>query len=299
MDKFKDEELVEEIIGRLRARDEACRALKTLTGRLEALNRKLLESEKAKSHFLSNIRNEINNPLTSVLTLCEVIVSDEGGLDMKTVKSFASAMYKDAFNLSFQLRNIFLAAELESGEAAPSVATVDINALIRGTMEAFQHRAAEKGLKVTIDTAGQENIHFQTDAEKLQCVIANLLANAIEYSCENSSVEIIALRDGETLKISVADHGAGIEEKDHGAIFDRFRQLDAGATKRHAGHGLGLSVTRSILELLEGTIRLASRKGQGAEFEVSLPESEQEKADAFYMDGNEFFFSGCKAPERF
>lgn len=293
MDRYRDEEIINELMRRLKAKDKACHDLTAMTKKLASLNERLLESEKVKSHFLSNIRNEINNPLTSVLTMCELILSTDGPMDLdaETCRSLVGTIRKEAFSLNYQLRNIFAAAELEAGESVLSVSAVDMATLMKSTVEAFRHRAAEK--KITVSTTltdAVRNHFFRTDPEKLQCVLANLLANAIEFSYEERPVTIKAWKDGGELSVSVTDYGIGMEERDQGAVFERFRQLESGSTKHHGGHGLGLSIIKSTLELLGGAISVVSKKGAGAVFTVTVPEMAGEEATVFSVDGNEFFF---------
>lgn len=293
MDRYRDDEIINELMRRLKAKDKACHDLTAMTKKLAALNERLLESEKVKSHFLSNIRNEINNPLTSVLTMCELILSSDGPmeLDAETCRSLVGTIRKEAFSLNFQLRNIFAAAELEAGEGVLSISALDLATLMKSTVEAFRHRAAEKKINISTNLTDEVRNHFfRTDPEKLQCVLSNLLANAIEFSHEERPVTVKAWKDGGELKVSVTDYGIGIEERDQGAIFERFRQLETGSTKHHGGHGLGLSIIKSSLELLGGTISVVSRKGAGAVFTVTVPEMAGEEASVFSVDGNEFFF---------
>ncbi|MEK6790947.1 MAG: HAMP domain-containing sensor histidine kinase [Deltaproteobacteria bacterium] len=294
MHELSDEEITRELLRRLQEKDRAYHDLSVVTKKLEVLNARLLESEKVKTDFLSNIRNEINNPLTSVLTLCEFLVSDADSTGQETLMSVAWTIYKEAFNLSFQLRNIFAAAELEAGDAQLCISNVDIPSLIRNTVQSFKHRMAEKKL-IAAFRLGDEwsgSPHFAVDADKLQRILANLLANAIEFSHDGKTIEIKACREGASLVITVEDHGIGIEKDKHGVIFDRFRQLEAGVTKSHPGHGLGLSITRAFVELMNGTIKVNSARGEGAAFTVTLPEGQPVAgATAFSEDGNDFFFN--------
>ncbi|MBI5643256.1 MAG: HAMP domain-containing histidine kinase [Deltaproteobacteria bacterium] len=299
MNKFSDDEIVKEIMSRLQAKDKAYHDLTAMTKKLAGLNERLVESEKVKGHFLSNIRNEINNPLTSVLTMCELIISNESQVDLDICKNLVSTIHREAFDLSFQLRNIFTAAELEAGDTVLSTAALDMDSFLKSTIESFQHRANEKRLNITYElTDSAKNNFFRTDPEKLQSVLLNLLSNAIEYSIEGRPISIRAWKDGGRLNISVTDYGIGIDERDQKAVFERFRQLETGATKRHGGHGLGLSIIKSVLELLGGTITVVSKKGAGAVFTISIPEMAATEASDFSVDGNEFFF-GSSDGERF
>lgn len=302
MDRLTDDDVIRELLKRLKAKDEANHGLLVMTKKLEDLNERLMESEKVKGHFLSNIRNEINNPLTFVLTMC-ALISKNGITDIETLKSAIGTIHKEAFHLNFQLFNIFAAAELEAGDAVLDASTVDIRALISSAIDSFQRKAAEKGVSVVLELAEGLKISglFKTDSEKLQCIIVNLLANAIEYSHEAGHVEITVQKYGGGLQITVTDHGVGIDEKDQYVIFERFKQLDSGVAKSHAGHGLGLSVTKAMIELLNGTMSVKSGRGAGASFILTIPEmSAMDGTGTFSADGNNFFFEdSAEDSERF
>lgn len=290
MNTMRDHELVDELRERLAAKDRAYQDLAAVTAKLEELNRKLVESEELKSSFLSNIRNEINNPLTSVMALSELLADGDGAPDTETLKSIAGLIHRDAFSLNFQLRNVFAAAELEAGEAAPSFMNTDIESVLKDSIASLSGRAEDK--KVKIEFAITEEVKaaaFRTDAEKLHRIFLNLLANAIEFSPEGGEVRASASLESGALVISVRDSGPGIDKKDHDAVFERFRQLESGATKHHAGHGLGLSIVKASVELLGGEIAVESAVGKGSVFVVRLPEAPPSESADLLSCGAEFF----------
>lgn len=292
MDRIDDEKLLEELKRRLEENRIAVGNLRAMTQNLEAVNEKLRRSEALKSDFLSNIRNEINNPLASILGVTGQIA--EGKVDSATAREMAATIFSEVFDLDFQLRNIFAAAELEAGEAVLSPARVDVAELVRGQLRAFDHKIRKKRLAaefVCDHCAPGDSLVFTTDPDKLQTVLANLLANAIEFSPEKKKVQVRAGNDGGRLRISIADEGIGIPEQDRKQVFDRFAQLDTGARKRHHGHGLGLSIAKALVEMLGGSITLASGKGQGCLFTVSVAEiAAGEGVDVSADAGNAFIF---------
>ena len=294
MERIDDEMLLSELRKRLEENAIALANLRTMTLNLETVNEKLRQSESLKSDFLSNIRNEINNPLMSIMGLAKQIMSRKA--DAETSRSMVGSIYNEAFDLDFQLRNIFAAAELEAGEATLSIARVDVAALIQGQLTAFGHKAAEKKIILEYDgpsAAGGGGLAFTTDPDKLQKVLANLLANAIEFNLDGKRVTVRVWRDDSRLNISITDEGVGIREEDRKKVFDRFVQLDTGVRKRHKGHGLGLSITKALVEMLDGTIALSGAEGRGCVFTVSIAEREPGRAvDVTSGDGNEFIFDG-------
>jgi len=231
--------------------------MRDLMKNLEGLNKKLQESESLKSNFLSNVRNEINNPLTSIMGLSEQIMNGVN-LEFDSIMHRALMIYSEAFDLDFQLRNIFVAAELEAGEATPSIARVDVNALIKSTINAFRHKANKKEITIqytykSIYETDEENL-LKTDPEKFKLILSNLIGNALEFSFDRGMVELVAKRDNKYLVFSLKDNGIGIKDEDQTIIFDRFKQLETGVTRTHGGHGLGLSITRDLVALLGGRI---------------------------------------------
>lgn len=292
MSKLTDSELIEELKNRFDDKDKALFDLKVTTRKLEDVNRKLQESEALKSDFLSNIRNEINNPLTSIIGMSREIKSGPP-TDSSTLYSLASTIFNEAFNLDFQLHNIFAAAEVEAGETTLSSSNVDLKKLMLDVIDSFRHIAEENRLSVNFDCkAEQADCHFfRTDPEYLQVIASNLLSNALKYTPEGGTVTISVNRHEGCLDLVVEDSGIGIDEANYQVIFERFRQLDTGATKKYGGHGLGLSITRALVELLNGSISVKSVLNKGTVFTVVLPEAEPGMASGvFSEEGNEFMF---------
>jgi signal transduction histidine kinase len=119
--------------------------------------------------------------------------------------------------------------------------------------------------------------------------MANLLNNAVSFSIEGGVVEVIAKIDNRNLVICVRDHGIGISKENQKIIFDRFKRLDSGINSLNRGHGLGLSVNKAVLEILNGSIDIKSELGKGACFTISIPESDVDAFD-FASEANETFF---------
>ncbi|MFO0752230.1 MAG: HAMP domain-containing sensor histidine kinase [Thermodesulfovibrionales bacterium] len=289
MEALTDEEFLDEMKRRMEAHRKTLYDLKVVTRKLEDVNEKLRESEMLKSNFLSNMRNEINNPLTSLLALSRELTLD--GFD--AVRAIGDTLHTELFTLDFQLKNIIAAAEIEAGEAEIGVSRVDIDALMHSTLDSYRHRIEEKALSVAYDflPGSEQERFFPTDPTKFQLAFSNLLANAVEYSYAGGRIHIKSWKSDGHLNVIVEDFGAGLDDGEIEVIFDRFRQLDTGLTKQHKGQGLGLSVTKAIVELLNGTISVVCKKGKGCLFTLFLPAAEvSAEGETTSADGNEFFF---------
>ncbi|GFE61620.1 sensor histidine kinase KdpD [Geobacter sp. AOG2] len=265
-----DDELIQELSNRFAKSRKAFSDLSVINLKLVDMNRRLEQSEALKSNFLSNIRNEINNPLNAILGMAGQITALIP--DGSEAAGLAAMICSEASNLDFQLRNIFMAAELESGEIDPHLSRVNIMTVARDVAESFRHSATRKSVEIRLEPPKEEAPPlFSTDAEKLQIILSNLIANAVEYSREGEDIRVSLAVSPDSLIIEVQDHGLGIAVEDQKRIFDRFIQLETGTTRPHLGQGLGLSITKALVELLEGTIILESARGRGALFRVTLP----------------------------
>lgn len=256
--------------------------------KLIEVNERLRQSEELKSHFIANMRNEINDPLGSILGLAVEIC--DPSLPVEQSRIMASLIKREASHLDFELRNIFCAAELEAGEASPSITKVDVGSVLWGTAEDFAGAVREKAQTLDVQVA-EGSGPFATDAGKLRIILGNLLANAIEFSPTGSRIVLRALQEDGALVIEVEDQGAGLSEADLSVIFERFRQLDMGYARAHKGQGLGLAVVKALAELLDGQILVDSEPGRGSKFICRLPPWLQGgDPDTSSFDGNLFIF---------
>jgi signal transduction histidine kinase len=287
MNKITDTELIEELRIRMAEKTSALEELKIL-------NMKLEESEKLKSHFISNITNEIVNPFSSILGLSKNILSVDKE-NWKKVFSMVAMIHSEAFSLDFQLKNIFAAARIEAGEMYPEIGKVDISNMINVVLESFRIESQKKKLtfKINFQKELGENSprEFRTDPEKLKLILSNLVSNAVKFSYENSLIKInSAILDG-SLVLSVLNTGIEISDEHKQFIFDRFKRADSDITSVNRGHGLGLSIIKSVLDLLGGNVSFISDKLNGTIFTITIPEAPGEN-DSFTtsLNGNEMFF---------
>jgi signal transduction histidine kinase len=290
-DKISDLELLTELQNRLMKSQLMHEEQEDLLLQLHLVNEKLILSELLKSNFLSNIRNEINNPLASILELSKNI--SKGDMSPDSVRKSGFLIYNEAFSLDFQLRNIFVSAEIEAGESIVSVSSVNLFSLINSIINSFSHQLNKKELTLILNVEFGEKELFHSDAEKIYLIISNLLANAIQYCNRKGKIEITGKISNKQLILEISDDGIGIDDTKKDKIFDRFKQLEEGSTKTYGGHGLGLSITKALLEILQGEICLMSNKDKGCLFKVIVTESEikDENNQIISIDGNDFLFN--------
>ena len=298
MYEISDQELIQEIQKRLFEHQNAIEEQKKLMIKLQKLNKKLEESEALKSHFISNIRNEIINPFAAILGISQQIIALCNNKNDKDedIKSMASSIYTEAFNLDFQLNNIFAAADIEAGEDVPDIADVNITTLISDISVYIKHKLEEKNLELDVINELPENFFFKTDASKLQLIIMNLLDNAISFSHQDRKI-IMKITYSNELNFTIRDFGVGISECKKEHIFNRFNHLDSCKIGEHRGNGLGLCVTKALLDSINGSIDFESMEEKGSSFKIQIQEFDQsENSQNVALGGNEIFFD---AEEKF
>jgi signal transduction histidine kinase len=201
-------------------------------------------------------------------------------------------IHSEVFHLDFQLKNIFAAAKIEAGELTPEITTVDIINLLKNVFDTFKYETRHKSIGIKLFTENKNadtKIFFNTDSEKLNLIVSNLISNAIKYSYNNSEIFVKVTRAFNKLILEVQDFGEGISPENESIIFDRFKRIDTGINSLNRGHGLGLSINKAVLEILDGTISFTSKIKEGSTFIVTLPESTQ-MSTGISSDANELFF---------
>ncbi|MBQ1884371.1 MAG: HAMP domain-containing histidine kinase [Bacteroidales bacterium] len=286
-----DEILLEELSKRIERYKNALANTSSYNKQLLELNKKLSESEAMKSHFISNITNEIINPFASILGLAKSITECDDESPEK-MKRMAAMIHREAFNLDFQFKNIFAAAEIEAGEIQPIVSVVNIDEMLNGLMQQYSREIAMRKLEAKLEKENDDGtvLLFKTDGDKLTVVLSNLICNAINFNRQGKQLIVRYGRTPENkLRISVIDEGLGISEENRKIIFDRFKRLDNGINSINRGHGLGLSINKAYIDLLEGQLLVESKENEGSTFTVILPESQVSSND-YSEEGNEVFF---------
>ncbi len=259
---------------------------KQLFEQLKKLNQKLEESDAFKSHFLSNISNEIINPFTSILGISQNILKLKDS-QIAQIHAMTNLIYSEAFDLDYQLRNIFAAATIESGENNLELVNIKVQDFIEEIIENLRLKAEKNALYFEF-THFFFIDRFLTDADKLRRLLINLIVNAITFSKEKNKICIHTELNEEGLTFRVNNQGKPISEEDAQVIFDRFTKLDTSINSLNQGHGLGLSIVNDYVELLNGTLHFESNEKDGTTFSVNLPPIQNQEQN-FYMEDEDIF----------
>ena len=239
---------------------------------LEEVSGQLAASEAMQSHFLSNVRNEINNPIAAILGITGTLLKNEN-IDRTKIFSMLRVVYQEALYLTYQWRTIVIAAEIEAGELDLQMAKQDILLIIRESMGQLQDLIDEKELCVIFAREDQspEHLYFKTDEEKFRLIVHHLLRNAIEFSQTGGKITLDAEQDEHGIILSIKDEGVGMDFSVKKELFKRFKSRGAQGKTSLRGLGLGLTVIKSLVDVMQGVISIESEKGEGSLFMVTLP----------------------------
>lgn len=295
MHKISDNELLEELKRRFEENKKVVHDLQILTKKLERMNAKLIESESMKSNFISNIKNELNNPITSVLIMAQELATNVESLKPQMISSMSENLYLELLTIDFNLRNIFIAAEIESGEIKLDITKVNLNQFINNILLELSYPLKRKNIVIERGWIGRdfsnEDIFFKTDSEKLKMVLTNILWNSIEYSQKNSKIVFNLSCVDNVLNFWIKDFGFQMTTDDLDTIFGEFKHISVDLTKKDRGKSLSLNVSKALIELLNGSITVKTNENNiGCTFTIMVPESQVEIEEVVSEDGNEFFF---------
>ena len=294
MHNIKDDELFQEMEKRFGVKKRDILEYDNLYEELQKVNKKLEESEALKTHFISNVRNEIINPFASIMGLSKEIAGSKPE-KFDEIVLFANLIYNEAFDLDFQLKNIFAAAEIEAGELYSVTKSTDVISLIETALDYYRSKAEIKNLEIifnkALPNAEEAFRQFITDGDKLRIIITNLIVNAINFSHNKSGKIIIDLKmPAENLIFTVRDFGIGISESAKEMIYDRFKRVNDHINTLNQGHGLGLSVIKAYLDFLGGNIEFESTENVGSVFTVEIPPMLIDPSQTGFIENDTEFF---------
>ena len=247
-------------------------ALMAATTELRAANERLKEVDRLKDDFVSTVTHELRTPLTTIRAFSEIL-RDNPGLDAAERQKFLGIVIQESERLTRLINQVLDLAKLESGRAEWRVSRVDLESVIDESIAATGQlfRSRDVALEARL-APGVPPV--RADRDRLLQVLINLLSNAAKFapSGKGRVVVVLAAADG-LVRVSVADNGPGVRGEDQKMIFEKFRQAGDTMTEKPKGTGLGLPISRQIIEHFGGRLRVQSAPGQGATFVFELPQA--------------------------
>ena len=234
-----------------------------------------------KSAFLANISHEIRTPLTSILGFAEAIGGEVEGarrveeVDLASLARFSSLIEQSGQRLMDTLTGVLNLSKLQAGEMTLDLEPVDLAAEAAAAAHEFAPQADGAGVALEL-TEEDTAVWARADRSGVQIVLRNLLSNAIKYTEEGGTVWIRARTDGEHAVLEVEDTGIGMDPNTADVLFEAFKQASEGIGREYEGTGLGLTVTKEVLDQMDGAVAVETEQGEGSRFTVWLPRAAEE-----------------------
>lgn len=232
-------------------------------------NEKILEADKAKNEFLANVSHELRTPLNAILGFSEILSTNLYGVLNPKQAEYISDIRVSGIHLLSMINEILDISKIEAKAVKLVRSTFHISRALDEVCNILEPLAIKKS--ITLNKILDEDFEVYADYQKIQQILYNLVNNAIKFSPENGQVDIEGKNEGDVFSIKVHDNGIGIDKKYHGKIFAKFVQLDSAYTKKESSTGLGLTITKELVELHGGKISLMSEVNNGSTFIVSIP----------------------------
>ncbi len=230
----------------------------------------LKELDAVKTRLYTNITHEFRTPLTVILGMAQQAM-DKPQEHQKEGLTMITRNGQNLLNLVNQMLDL---NKLESGKLDLQYQQVDVVNFLKYIVESLHSLAENKGIKLHFLT-DLDTLTMDIEENSLQQVVSNLLSNAVKFTPKGGNIYMTVSRQNDALSLKVKDTGVGISEEQLPHIFDRFYQADTTATRHSEGTGIGLSLTRELVKLMNGTIAVKSHLHKGSEFEVLLPITHQ------------------------
>lgn len=274
----------------------------TLENIRDELQRKADELEKAsrfKSEFLANMSHELRTPLNSLLILAQSMTENEDqNLTEEQIETI-QIIYNSGKDLLNLINDILDLSKIEAGKMDIDFKQVDLSDTMASLRASFSSSAKQKGIDFKINIEKGTPHSIRTDRQRMEQILRNLLSNALKFTSkgevrvrfykpsDHQGPQPVQLPKENVIGITVHDTGMGIPEEKEEAIFEAFQQVDGSISRRFGGTGLGLSISKELCSLLGGEITLQSVHGEGTDFTLFLPESENFKAETTTKSGKE------------
>lgn len=267
--KIKDSELSDVFKIQVKALKDGFEATREAYKTIEEQNLKILEADKIKNEFLANISHELRTPLNAIIGFSEILLTKHFGTLNEKQEEYVSDISVSGIHLLGMINELLDIAKIEARAMSLNRSVFLLSLAVDEVANIVKPLATKKGINININISHYKNIN--ADFQKIRQILYNLLSNAIKFSDNNSEIDVNIDITKTAFTIKVKDYGIGIAKKDQNRIFEKFVQLENAYTKKESSTGLGLTITKELVEMHGGTISVNSSLGKGATFIVNIP----------------------------
>lgn len=233
-----------------------------------------IEHDKLKNEFFANLSHEFRTPLNLILSaqqMMDLIIGNHTvDENERKIENYNGIMRQNCLRLLRMVNNLIDITKIDAGFFKIDLSNKDIIKIVEDVVLSVVPYVEEQGLKITFDTNVEEKI-IACDGDAIERIILNLISNAVKFSKAGSEIFVDIIDNESNILIKVRDTGIGIPKEKQGVVFDRFVQVDKSLSRSREGSGIGLALTKSLVELLGGKIALDSTFGEYSEFTIDLP----------------------------
>ena len=251
-------------------------------------NKKLEKLEKLKSEFISIVSHELRTPLTPINNSLEIVLSGQAGEITPQINNFVSMAKRNIQRLSGIIEDLLDLSRIQTGKLDYRYNKVDITSSLELLKNTFEQVAQDKNISITLDIK-EKLPEIYADSRRIEQILSNLVSNSLKFTSQNGSIDVSAeiidsleidyeklimpkiKPSGKYVKISVKDDGIGIKKEDIPKIFDKFSQIETSLNRNEGGVGLGLTITKQLIDAHLGAVWVDSVEQEGSIFNVVLP----------------------------
>ncbi|KIN74223.1 sensor histidine kinase [Sulfitobacter guttiformis] len=245
------------------------RESRATTLKLEDLANRASAASAAKDRFMSAISHELRTPLTSIRGAIGILINTFDAMPAAQAKKVIAIAERNSERLLTLVNDILDAQQVMEGKVKLRLELIDLSHIIWAAVEDCQAYADQMHVTYKVEIQ-DEPLMVEADKDRISQVICNLLSNAAKFSNSGDEVTVRAFKSGNLVKVEVEDHGVGIAEEEHESIFTRFHQINPGETGPNKSSGLGLNISKELIEMHGGNISFSSSLATGAIFRFSL-----------------------------
>lgn len=257
--------------------------VKERTKELAKANEQLKELDRAKTAFFANISHELRTPLTLILSPLEAIINGRYGISLQTDDTKLSMMLYNGSKLLKLINNLLDFTKIEAGRMVMKKQKTNIAELLKFYTSIVKPAADYKNININfndnLEQDRQGKLITWVDRDLLEKAVFNLLSNSLKFTNPGGGIIIQLDNHDDQFSVSVKDTGIGIPEDKLDLIFEKFIMLDSSASRKYEGTGIGLALTKEIVEIMGGNIRANSRLGEGSVFTITLPCGTEDMGD--------------------
>ena len=244
-------------------------------GRTQELHDALLAAQsasRAKSEFLATMSHELRTPLTCIIGMSATLLRWSFGELSLRQKNYLNTIHESGERLLNLINDILEVSKIESGRVVLEISEFSLSRLARRSLETMRDQANQAGVALKLDLkVPLSEDRFPADPRRVTQILQNLLSNAVKFTPEGGKVNLRVRVEQQVAVLQVEDTGIGIPESQHSLLFQKFQQLEAPRHRKYQGTGLGLALTKQLVDLHGGSINVTSKIGVGSVFTVRLP----------------------------